>query len=100
MYELNIEPIQAVIHEATDINEMWHRRLGHLNSKTLSTMEKMVIALPKLNKNHSSICKGCALGRNTTSPFQTSIRKSNNVLELVHSDLCGHIFVPSLGGFW
>ena len=89
MYELNIELIQALIHEVADINEIWHRRLGHLNFKILSTMEKMVIGLPKLNKDHSSICKGCALGKNTKSPFQDSTRKTNNVLELVHSNLCG-----------
>ena len=43
LYELNSEPsrpIQALIHEAVDINEIWHKRLGHLNFKTLSTMEK------------------------------------------------------------
>ena len=63
LYELNTEysrPIQALVHEAANINEIWHRRLGHLNVKTLSTMEKMVTGLPKLNKDHSSICKGCA----------------------------------------
>ena len=99
LYELNIEPIQVLIHEASNINEVWHRRLGHLNFKALSTMEKMVTSLPKLKRDHSSICKGCALGKNTKNPFQTSTRKSNNVLELVHSNLCGHMFVPSLGGF-
>ena len=34
------------------------------------------------------------------SIFQNSTRKTNNVLELVHLDLCGPMSVPSLGGFW
>ena len=51
-------------------------------------MEKMVTGLPKLNKNHSSICEGCALGKNTKSQFHDSTRKTNNVLELVDLDLC------------
>ena len=63
-------------------------------------MEKMVTGLHKLNKDHSSICKGRALGKNTKSPFRDSTRKTNNVLELVHLDLCGPMSVPSLGGFW
>ena len=63
-------------------------------------MEKMVTGLPKLNQDHSSICKGCALGKNTRSPFHDSTRKTNNVLELIHLDLCGPMSVPSLGGFW
>jgi hypothetical protein len=53
LYELNIEPIQALVHKVVDSNEIWHRRLGHLNFKTLSTMEKMVIGLPKLNQDHT-----------------------------------------------
>ena len=56
-------------------------------------MEKMVIGLPKLNKDHSSIFKGCALGKNAKSPFHDSTRKTNNALELVHLDLCGPMFV-------
>ena len=63
-------------------------------------MEKMVTGLPKLNKDHSSICKGCALGKNTKSPFHDSTRKTNNVLELIHSNLCGPMSIRSLGGFW
>lgn len=63
-------------------------------------MEKMVTGLHKLNKDHSSICKGCAQGKNTESPFHDSTRKTNNVLELIHSNLCGPMFIPSLRGFW
>ena len=100
LYELNMEPIQTLIHEVADINEIWHRRLEHLHFKTLSTMEKMVTGLHKLNKDHSNICKGCALGKSTKSPFQDSTRKTNNVLEFIHSNLCGTMFVPSLGGFF
>ena len=62
-------------------------------------MEKMVTSLPKLNKDHSSICKGCAMGKNTKSPFHDSTRKTNNVLKLIHSNLCGPRSVSSLGGF-
>ena len=62
-------------------------------------MEKMVIGLPKLNKDHPNICKGCALGKNTRSHFHDSTRKTNNVLELIHSNLCGTMSIPSLGGF-
>ena len=84
LYELNSEPsqpFQALFHEVTNINKMWRRRLGHLNFKTLSIIEKMVTGLPKLNKDHSNICKGWALGKNTKSLFQDSTRKSNNILE-------------------
>ena len=75
-------------------------KTGTLNFKTISTMDKMVTGLPKLNKDHSSICKGWSLGKNTKSPFHESTRKTSNVLELIYSDLCGPMSVPSLGGFW
>ena len=58
----------------------------------------MVIGIPKLNPYHEGTCKGCALGKNIKTTFQNSQTKSKEVLELIHSNLCGPMSVPSLGG--
>ena len=78
--------------------EIWHRRLGHLNFRALASISKIVKGLPNLNSDHSSICKGCALGKNTKHSFPNSVHKSKNILELIHTDLCGPMSVPSLNG--
>ena len=84
--------------DKSNSSEIWHRRLGHLNFHALSSIGKIVKGVPNLKANHSSICKGCALGKNTKHSFPNSDHKSKTILELIHTDLCGPMFVPSLNG--
>ena len=42
LYELCTEPNLAIVHETSDSNEIWHRRLGHINFCALTSMEKLV----------------------------------------------------------
>ena len=86
------------MHETLDSNEIWHRRLGHINFPALTSMEKSVTRMPKLSHIHNESCKGCALGKNTKKSFPHSLSKTKDVLELVHSDLRGPVSLPSIGG--
>lgn len=99
LYKQCTTPTQALIHETSNSNEIWHKRLGHLHFRAIPSIEKMVIGLPKLNQNHERTCKGCALGKNTKGTFHNSDSKSKNILELIHYDLCGPMSVTSIGGF-
>ena len=58
---------------------------------------EVVIGIPKLGQIHNESCKGCALGKKKSFPH--SLSKTKDVLELVHSDLCGPMSTPSIGGF-
>ena len=78
--------------------EIWHRRLGHLHYCALSSIGKIVKGLPSFKTDHLSICKRCALGKNSKQSFPKSVHKSKSILELIHIDLCDPIFVPSLNG--
>ena len=86
------------IHETSDSDEIRHKRLGHIHFRALKSTEKSVIGHTKLNTIHNGTCKGRALGKNTKGSFQNSLRKTKNVLELVHSYLCGPMSTPSMGG--
>jgi len=44
------------------------------------------------------VCKGCALGKNVKKPFGSSASRSKEILELVHSDVCGPMSTKPLGG--
>ena len=61
-------------------------------------MDKLVTKLPKLNSSHCGTCKECAPGKNTKASFHNSSRKTKNILELVHSDLCGPMSTSYKGG--
>lgn len=99
LYKLAANPIQALIHEAPESCELWHRRLGHLHFQALPTLGKMVKGMPKLSLSHDDACKGCAMGKNVKNPFHKSDSRAKEKLELIHSDLCGPMSVASPSGF-
>eukprot|EP00253_Pinus_taeda_P003561 PITA_03561 len=97
--------IAAVTHEVfqeqvKDENWLWHLRFGHLNFGGLNLLHRkgMVRGLPLIEKP-DSLCEGCILGKQHKERFPAgkSIR-AKAPLEIVHSDVCGPMQVPSLGG--
>ena len=56
----------------------------------------MVTGLPELQTKHERICKGCAQGKNVKKPFLRSESKENEILEIVHSDVCRPMSSSSL----
>jgi hypothetical protein len=56
----------------------------------------MVIGMSVFSFEHDSVCRGCALGKNTNKPYPHIDRKSNHILDLIHSDLCGPMTAPSM----
>ena len=58
----------------------------------------MVEGIPKLQSTHERICKECALGKNVKKPFSSNNNRSKEILDLIHSNVCGPIPVESLGG--
>ena len=106
LFELTCEiaPIScnsAVVDEKS--LSLWHLRFGHLNLddvKKLSS-QNMVEGMPDVVlKPVDADCEGCALGKQTRYPFpkNPSGKRTTEVLELVHSDVCGPMSVPSVGG--
>ena len=44
-------------------------------------------------------CHGCSMGKHKRLPFpKKSEEKSSRLLELIHTDVCGPMNVPSVGG--
>jgi transposase InsO family protein len=51
-----------------------------------------------LQSTHEGICKGCALGKNIKKPFPSSNKRSEEIVDLIHSNVCDPMLVKSLGG--
>ena len=78
---------------------LWHKRLCHVKFDNLIIIKmKKVRGLPKLKKPENIMCKQCQLGKMTKSSFKRKTYTSKEVLELVHTDLCGPIEVQSYKG--
>ena len=79
---------------------LWHQRYGHINHHDLLLLQKqhMVEGLPML-KNENFACEACALGKMHRAEFPSNtVRKKIDVLDLVHTDICGPLQTRSLGG--
>lgn len=76
----------------------WHRRLGHLNHQSLKKMRENVNGID-FNNDFTQIerCEVCSMGKQNRLPFQASKTESNEILQLIHSDLVGPMENQSIG---
>ncbi|GAA0150002.1 hypothetical protein LIER_37045 [Lithospermum erythrorhizon] len=91
------ECLQATSNE---VSMLWHQRYGHLNFKGLKIFhdKKMVMGLSEL-KGDNIVCTYCLNGKQTRSPIpKQSNWRADNILKLVHSDLCVPISPTSNSG--
>ena len=67
---------------------LWHLRLGHIN---LSRIQRLIADGPlgSLVVENFPTCESCLEGKMTKRPFKAKGYRAKEVLELVHSDLCG-----------
>jgi transposase InsO family protein len=89
---------------ASDINNdpyvLWHHRFGHPGQHILESISEHVVGISGALKNSNlKICQGCIYAKSHRQPFpKTSTNRATQLLERVHSDLCGPMPVPSLNG--
>lgn len=87
--------------EKSSAENLWHRRYGHLGEDSLRKLasENMVIGPKKdFTKGIALPCEPCLNGKLSKTKFSKSTDKRYPLLGLVHSDVCGKMSSPSLGG--
>jgi hypothetical protein len=84
------------MHDSISVSELWNMRLSHLHYRSLTALGKIVTGLPMLCVEHDGICRGCALENNAKGSFSSSDNRSNGILDLEHSNLCGPMTIASL----
>ena len=81
---------------------IWHQRFGHLNNKSLLKMASMGsvkgLALFKDQPYSSDHCRGCLQGKMCRVPFISTRTKTTGVGQVIHSDVCGPMHVPTPTG--
>jgi hypothetical protein len=99
LYRLTIKLVQALLHDTISLSELWHRRLYHIHYRALPSLGKMVTGLQEIQIQHKGVCKGCALGKNVKGSFSSSDNRSKEILDLIHSYVCGPMTIASLNGY-
>lgn len=77
---------------------LWHRRMGHLNFGSVRNILNDFCISNVENVQENMNCEVCAKGKQCRRPFKKSGARASDVLQLIHSDLCGPINVASMGG--
>ena len=72
---------------------LWHKRLCHVNFDNLIKRRKniRVRGIPRLRKLDMGLCKNCQISKMGKTSFKSRKYHSEEVLELVHTKLCGPI---------
>lgn len=101
LYRLNCEVIKPresnkALVTKCDQNT-WHRRLGHICDENLKRVMKSTIGVNCSDKS-SEKCITCIKGKQTRCSFPDNGNRANELLELIHSDVCGPIAPKSLSG--
>ena len=75
--------------------DLWHSRFGHLGTHYLRKLsqKEMVSNFDFDHKKKINFCEFCTMEKHHRSPFPTHSddQDLNDVLGLIHSDVCGHL---------
>ena len=83
-----------------DINNtlLWHCRLGHISEARINKLYKEKFFDPYDYKSVGT-CESCLMGKMTKIPFSGHRERTNELLELVHMDVCGPMTTQARGGY-
>lgn len=93
----------ALISRSSASPHLWHERFGHLGYENLARLPSMVTGMDVSAEQieaaaEDGMCEPCALGKQHRAPFKQSMNKTIRPLALVHTDVCGPLALPSIGG--
>ena len=69
--------------------DLWHKRIGHVNYQRHQDLQskQVVFRLPKFSGRKAQICEAFQLGKQHRLPFPNERNRSQNKLDLIHSDV-------------
>ncbi|GKA70401.1 putative ribonuclease H-like domain-containing protein [Tanacetum coccineum] len=94
------ESLTCLVAKATlDESMLWHRRLGHVNFKTINKLvkENLVRGLPIKRFENDQTCVACLKGKQHKASCKSKIQNSiTQPLFMLHMDLFGPTFMSNL----
>ena len=77
-----------------DSTYMWHCRLGHIGIKRMKELHKDGL-LESLDFDSLERCEQCLMGKMTRSLFNGIVERADDLLEIIHMDVCGPMSVST-----
>lgn len=82
---------------ATANRNLWHRRMGHACETNLNRIKSSVEGFD-LPNGVLDPCTICAQGKQTRASFKDIGNRAKEILQIIHTDVCGPMSTKSLGG--
>jgi hypothetical protein len=77
---------------------IWHCRLGHISEKCMNKLHNDGL-LTSFDFESYETCEACLLGKMTKMPFLGFIERASDLLELIHTNVCGPMSTAARGGY-
>ena len=77
---------------------LWHCRLGHIGVKRMKKIHADGL-LESLDYGSVDACKPCLIGKMTKTPFCGTMEQATDLLDIIHTDVCGPMGVEAHGGY-
>ena len=72
---------------------LWHYRLGHIGVKRMKKLHADGLL------ESFDTCEPCIMGKMTKTPFSRTMERANDLLEIIHTDVCGPMSVEARDGY-
>ena len=76
---------------------LWHCRLGHIGVKRMKKLHKDGL-LELVDYDSFDTCEPCLIGKMTKTPFSGTMERASDLLEIIHTDVCGPMSVDARDG--
>ena len=77
---------------------LWHCRLGHIGVKRMKKLHADGI-LESLDYESLGACEPCLMGKMAKTPFSGTMERATDLLEIIHTVVCGPMSVEAHGGY-
>lgn len=99
VYKMKQEAFQVLNSNTSKCIHEWHKILGHRNLMDIRKLEAMSLGMKVDKCNHEDICEICLKCKKSRDPFpKESLTKTESKMDLIHTDVCGPLEVPTPRG--
>ena len=77
---------------------LWHYRLGHIGVKRMKKLHSDGL-LQSVDYESLGTCEPCLMGKMTKTPFSGTMEQATDLLEIIHTDVCGPMNIEAHGRY-
>ena len=77
---------------------LWHYHLGHIGVKRMKKLHADGLS-ESLDYESFDTCEPCLMGKMTKTPFSETMERASDLLEIIHTDVCGPMSVDARGRY-